>query len=129
VHCEGALVTSWEKLGQERLVHQQELDGAIQLLHQAVEEAKRSGYIADRFGHKVAELQAALGANDVAQTKEAADRGPPEMCDDGNLLSKVAIDQVPGVALDECAVEMAGIGRGGGHETSKGGTAVKRTNL
>jgi hypothetical protein len=66
-HCEAALVASWEKLGEERLAHERELDDAMQLVHQTIEEAKLSGHLADRLECKVIELQTALDAKDADQ--------------------------------------------------------------
>ena len=137
IHCEAALVASWEKLGEERRAHQQDLDGAIQLVHQAVEGAKLSDHIAGSLECKVVELQAALDAKDAAQTRESPMEAPLNCA----MVATPPFQRsrVTGFPVLQRAPErqtsaqpgwpgQKGAG-GGGQETGEEGTAAKMASL
>jgi hypothetical protein len=74
-HCEAALISSWEKLNEERLAHQAcrgELRDATMLVHRAVGAATQSGQAADVLATEAVELRAALQARQADLTWKGA---------------------------------------------------------
>ena len=64
-------------MNEERVTHQRELDRAVHLVHQAVEEAKRSGLVADRLACKITELQTTLDAKKEGRPRQLPLSGSP----------------------------------------------------
>lgn len=74
-YCEGALVSSWDKLNEECMAHRacrDELRNATTLVHRAVAAATRSSQTADLLAREIVDLRASVGTNQTPATHAAS---------------------------------------------------------